>query len=139
MTDSTIRKTMYLNATPEKVWSYLTDPEKLSLWFHPPKTPLAEGQPLEMFGTESGDRLIWGTVNVARKPEYLEYSFTVKPMGDAVSLVKWSLEAIPGGTRLSLEHSGLPQGTEAFGLTLSLDKGWDDHMARMRASLHETA
>ncbi len=57
-------------------------------------------------------------------------------MGDAVSTVKWSLEDVPGGTRLSLEHSGLPEGAEAFGLTLALDKGWDDHIARMRASLH---
>lgn len=139
MTDTTIQKSIFLNATPDQVWAYLTDPEKLGLWFHKPQTPLTQGGTLEMFGTESGDKLIWGTVNVARAPEYLEYSFTVKPMGDAVSLVKWTLEPVPGGTRLSLEHSGLPQGAEAFGLTLALDKGWDDHIARMRASLHEAA
>lgn len=139
MTDTIIRKSIYLNATPEEVWDYLTDPEKLALWFHKPKVPLTEGEPLEMFGTESGDKLIWGKVKKMRKPDYLEYSFTVKPMGDAVSRVCWTLEAVAGGTRLSLEHSGLPQGAAAFGLTLALDKGWDDHIGRMRASLHEVA
>lgn len=34
-------------------------------------------------------------------------------------------------------QSTLPQGAEAFGLTLALDKGWDDHLARMRAAAHE--
>ncbi len=137
MTDNVIRKSIYLNAPRERVWAYLTDPDKLALWFHKPSVPLTEGSSLEMFGAESGDRLIWGEVRVARAPEYLEYSFAVKPMGDAASLVKWWLDTVPGGTRLTLEHSGLPHGTDAFGLTLSLDKGWDDHISRMRASVHE--
>lgn len=139
MTDTVLCKSIYLNATPDQVWEYLTDPEKLGIWFHKPTATLTEGAPMEMYGTESGDRLMWGNVNVARKPEYLEYTFTIKPMGDATSVVKWTLDAVAGGTRLSLEHSGLPQGAAAFGLTLALDKGWDDHISRMRASLHETA
>jgi uncharacterized protein YndB with AHSA1/START domain len=138
MTDTILHKTIYLNATPDQVWEYLTEPDKLGIWFHKPKTTLTQGGPMEMFGAESGDRLMWGTVNVARKPEYLEYTFTIKPMGDAISVVKWTLDPVPGGTRLSLEHSGLPQGADAFGLTLSLDKGWDEHISRMRASLHNT-
>lgn len=139
MTDRVIRKQIFLKATPDLVWAYLTQPDKLGLWFHRPETPLTEGTKLEMFGTESGDLLIWGDVKVADPPRYLEYSFTVKPMGDAVSVVKWTLDPVAGGTRLSLEHSGLPDSTDAFGLTLALDKGWDDHIARMRASLHDIA
>lgn len=136
MTDTMLRKSIYLNATPDVVWTYLTDPDKLALWFHKPTTPLVEGQPLEMRGAESGDKVIWGQVMAARPPEYLEYSFTIKPMQGAVSLVKWTLEPVAGGTRLSLEHSGLPQTADGFGLVLALDKGWDDHMARMRDAIH---
>ena len=136
MTDTTLRKSIYLNATPDIVWTYLTDPEKLALWFHKPAAPLAEGQPLEMFGAESGDKMIWGQVIAARASEYLEYSFTIKPMGDAVSTVKWTLSPVAGGTRLSLEHTGLPQTADGFGLVLALDKGWDDHITRMRAAIH---
>ena len=134
---NTLRKSIMLAAPREAVWEYLTQPEKLAIWFHPPKTPLAAGQKLEMFGAESGDLLIWGEVRAARAPEYLEYTFTVKPMGEASSLVKWTLDAVPGGTLLSLEHEGLPEDADAFGLLMALDKGWDDHMGRMRADINE--
>jgi len=136
MTDTTLNKTIYLKAPRELVWDYLTQPEHLAKWFHAPKTPMAAGEKLEMFGTTSGDLLIWGDVIKAQKPEYLEYTFTVGPMGDAVSTVKWTLREVPGGTQLSLTHDGLPQGAEAFGLTLALDKGWDDHFMQMRSALH---
>lgn len=136
MSETVLRKSIYLKATPAKVWAYLTDPEKLSIWFHKPKTALVEGA-YTMFGAESGDKLMWGDVLVAEPHTRLEYTFTIAPMGDRVSTVKWTLEEVPGGTNLSLLHEGLPQGAEAFGLTLALDKGWDDHLARMRASAHE--
>ena len=136
MTANTLRKTVYLKAAKEQVWSYLTDPDKLAIWFHKPERVLKAGDDYTMFGTTSGDKLMWGKVIRADPHDHLEYTFTIAPMGDAVSTVKWALEDVPGGTRLSLEHSGLPEGAEAFGLTLALDKGWDDHIARMRASLH---
>lgn len=136
MTDKTIRKSIYLKATPAQVWAYLTEPEKLAIWFHKPDKALVEGS-YAMYGTESGDKLMWGDVQIAEPFTRLEYTFTITPMGDAVSTVKWALEDIQGGTRLSLTHEGLPQGQEAFGLLLALDKGWDDHMGRMRADLHK--
>ncbi len=138
MTDAVLQKTIFLRATPETVWDYLTKPERLAEWFHKPEHALTAGQKLEMFGTTSGDLLIWGEVREARPPEYLEYTFTVKPMGDAVSVVKWTLEPVAGGTRLGLLHEGLPQGAEAFGLILALDNGWDEHFGKMRTALHET-
>ncbi|WP_299282956.1 SRPBCC domain-containing protein [uncultured Tateyamaria sp.] len=137
MTDTVLRKTIFLKAPRQMVWDYLTQPEHLAKWFHAPKGPLKAGEPLEMFGTTSGDKLIWGEVRVANAPDHLEYSFTVGPMGDAVSTVKWILTEVPGGTQLALEHSGLPQGEVAFGLTLALDKGWDDHLMQMRGHIHD--
>lgn len=136
MTDNTLRKSIYLKATKEQVWAFLTDPEKLAIWFHKPKVPLAHGEPYEMFGTTSGDKLMWGDVTEAQPYDVLEYTFSIAPMNGASSTVRWQLDAVEGGTRLSLVHSGLPQGAEAFDLTLALDKGWDDHIGRMRAALH---
>lgn len=136
MTDSILQKTIYLKATPAKVWEYLTDPEKLAIWFHKPKVALTEGA-YEMFGAESGDKLMWGEILVAEPFTRLEYTFSIAPMAGQSSTVKWALEEVAGGTKLSLRHEGLPQSEEAFGLTLALDKGWDDHLARLRASLHE--
>jgi uncharacterized protein YndB with AHSA1/START domain len=139
MSNRTLSKTIFLKADRTEVWAFLTEPEKLALWFHPPRKTLAQGDKLEMFGKESGDLLIWGEVRVARKPEYLEYTFTVKPMGDAVSIVKWTLSDVPGGTKLSLAHEGLPAQAEAFDLILALDKGWDEHFGQMREALHSVA
>ncbi len=136
MTDAILRKSIYLKATKEQVWAYLTDPDKLAIWFHRPKTPLIDGEDYAMYGTDSGDKLMWGKVLKSNPFDALDYTFTIGPMGDAVSTVKWTLQDVAGGTRLSLEHSGLPQGAEAFGLILALDKGWEDHMARMRKDLH---
>jgi uncharacterized protein YndB with AHSA1/START domain len=136
MTATILRKSIYLKATKAKVWAYLTEPDRLAEWFHKPQVALVEGEEFAMFGTESGNRLIWGRVIAARPHDYLEYSFTIAQMGDAVSTVKWTLEDVGPGTRLSLEHSGLPEGAPAFDFTLALDKGWDDHIARMRAAIH---
>lgn len=135
MTETILRKSIYLKATPAQVWAYLTDPDKLAIWFHKPPTALAEGD-YEMYGVESGDKLMWGEVLLIEPYSRLEYSFTIAPMGDQSSIVKWSLEEVPGGTNLTLHHEDLPQGEQAYGLTLALDKGWDDHLARMRNSIH---
>lgn len=137
MTKPVLQKTIFLKASRSDVWAFLTEPDKLAQWFHAPKQGLTQGDKLEMFGTTSGELLIWGDVTVARPPEYLEYTFTVKPMGDAVSLVKWTLSEVPGGTQLSLEHSGLTDAAEGFGLVLALDKGWDNHFMQMREAIHE--
>ncbi len=137
MTDTVLMKTIYLKAAPAKVWEYLTDPERLAIWFHKPKFALTEGN-YEMFGNESGDKLMWGEVLVAEPFKRLEYTFSITPMVGQSSTVKWALEEVAGGTQLSLRHEGLPQGAEAFGLTLALDKGWDDHLTRMRASIHKS-
>lgn len=138
MIPTTLQKSIFLRAERDTVWAYLTEPDRLGEWFHKPERRLEAGARLEMFGRESGDLLIWGEVRAARQPEYLEYTFTVKPMGDVVSVVKWTLEQVAGGTRLSLEHEGLPQAAEAFGLILSLDKGWDEHLHEMRTAINET-
>ena len=136
MTTPTLSKTIFLRASRDEVWAFLTEPDKLAKWFHAPKATLKQGDKLELFGTESGDLLIWGDVLAARRPEYLEYTFTVKPMGEAKSLVKWTLSEVPGGTKLSLEHEGLPASAEAFDLILALDNGWDKHFIQMREALH---
>lgn len=135
---NTLTKSIYLKASKSEVWAFLTDPEKLALWFHQPKEPLAHGHPYEMYGATSGDKLMWGEVIAAQPHDYLEYTFTITPMGDAVSTVKWTLDDVAGGTRLSLVHEGLPAGVDAFGLTLALDSGWDGHFGQLRDAIHGT-
>lgn len=139
MTTTTLSKRIFLKAPRETVWAFLTQPDKLAQWFHAPKEPLKEGATLELFGAESGDLLVSGEVRAARAPEYLEYSFSIKPMGGAESTVKWTLTEVAGGTQLDMSHEGLPQGEAAFDLTLALDDGWDKHFAQMRDALKAIA
>ncbi|SFD46896.1 Uncharacterized conserved protein YndB, AHSA1/START domain [Sulfitobacter brevis] len=136
MTDTILRKTIYLKASREEVWAYLTQPEKLAIWFHAPKSPLVEGEELALYGAESGDKICWGEVRTARAPEYLEYTFTIKPLNGAFTTVRWTLEDVAAGTRMSLEHEGLPADLPGFDLTLALDKGWEGHMGQMRDHIH---
>ena len=57
-------------------------------------------------------------------------------MGDATSVVKWTLSDVPGGTQLSLVHEGLPSSVDGFDLILALDNGWDKHLMQMREAAH---
>ena len=129
---TTIRKSIYLKASKPAVWAFLTEIDKVKIWFHRYDTDLAAGKDYKIFGQDSGDELGYGTVLQADPHDLLEYSFAIGPMQGASSTVKWTLEEAPGGTRLNLEHSGLSDSAEGFGLVLALDKGWDDHLNRMR-------
>lgn len=134
----TLRKTIYLKAAKEEVWPYLTEPDKMALWFHKPTKTLAKGDAFAMHGTTSGDKMIWGDVIEAYPFDHLEYTFTIPHTPDNVSTVRITLDEVLGGTRLTLVHEGLPIEEQAFDLTLALDKGWDGHFAQLRDAVHGT-
>ena len=139
MTDATINKSIILNAPRETVWSYLTDKNKLGQWFHPAKADLAEKQDYTLIKKEedgSTTNMCWGNVLQMNEPSLLVYTFTVKPLGGAMTTVTWTLEEIRGGTKLSLAHEGLEAaaGEAAMGLLMALDTGWDKHLASLRSA-----
>ena len=129
---TTINKSIYLKADKPAVWAFLTEIDKVKIWFHRYDTDLAAGCDYKMFGQDSGKELGHGTVLRSDPHDLLEYTFSIGPMQGATSTVKWTLDEATGGTRLNLEHSGLSDGSEGFALVLALDKGWDDHLGRMR-------
>ena len=137
MSTTTIHKTIFLNASRETVWSYLTDKDKLGEWFHPAESDLVEGKPYILLSdaTDSESKICWGDVLSAKKPSFLSYTFTVKPMGGAMTTVNWTLEDVTGGTRITLAHEGIGEamGDSALGLLMALDKGWDEHFAKLRS------
>ncbi|SDM06627.1 SRPBCC family protein [Aliiruegeria lutimaris] len=135
MSGISIRKTIYLDATPERVWSFLTAPERLAKWFHPSQSPLTEGADYVLTDVGSGQELIRGRVMSAQPPLCLHFTFEIPPLQERETTVLWTLEAVPGGTRLSLEHDGLPEGEGAFGLILALDEGWDAHLGALRLNV----
>ncbi|OAN72673.1 hypothetical protein A8B78_19525 [Jannaschia sp. EhC01] len=134
MTTHTIEKTLILSAPPADVWAFLTDPEKLAVWFHRPERALTSPGAFSMPG-EDGDPLVWGEVRDATAPTHLSYSFTARPMGGVMTDVTWTLTAVEAGTRLQLRHDGIPSGADTFGLLTAFDGGWDKHLLDLRQSL----
>ena len=130
MTPSVLEKSIFLRAEPKAVWAFLTEPDKLAQWFHRPAAPLTQDQPYEM--CSEGGTPMTGRVIAATPYERLEYTFEIPPMNGTASTVVWTLQAVAGGTKLSLAHHGLPQSAEAFGLILALDAGWEAHFTQMR-------
>ena len=137
MSSTTISKSIFLNAPRETVWAYLTDKDKLGEWFHPADADLTEGTPYALLGdaADSTSKMCWGDVLRAQKPSFLSYTFTIKPMGGAMTTVNWTLEEAAGGTRVTLVHEGIGEagGEAALGLLMALDEGWDKHFSKLRA------
>lgn len=140
MTD-TITKTVFFKASRETVWAFLTEKDKLALWFHPAEADLAEGQDYALVATSSEGHLVkqcWGTVELWDPPSKLVCSFTIKPLNGVMTTVTWTLNDAHGGTRLTLTHEGLAAaGDAALGLLTALDAGWDKHFGRLREVLIE--
>ena len=88
MSTTTIHKTIFLNAPRETVWAYLTDKDKLGEWFHPAESDLVEGKPYILLSdpADSESKICWGDVLNAKKPSFLSYTLTVKPMDGAMTL-----------------------------------------------------
>ena len=140
MSETTINKTIFVAASRETVWAYLTDKDKLGIWFHPAESDLAEGQDyalIEKADDGSTTRICWGTVTQMNKPSTLTYTFTVKPLNSAMTTVYWTLDEAAGGTRVTLRHEGIADaaGQAALGLLMALDGGWDKHLASLRKAV----
>jgi uncharacterized protein YndB with AHSA1/START domain len=126
-------------ASPEEVWSAITDAAELVNWF-----PLgAEVQP----GTGGHITLTWGeafkgTCQIVTwdPPNHLRTSWMadIGPSeGRTQLIVDWYLESERGGTRLRLVHSGFGAGSEwdeEFGGTR---RGWDFELYSLKHYLEE--
>jgi len=135
MTNPVLIKTIYINASPEVVWQYLVDKKKLGQWFHPAKSDadqLQAGNNYSLVGKDGGD-ICWGKVITAKEPTHLSYTFTHDHLKGVETLVEWELTAVDGGTQLKLTHTGFEKLSEGmFSMLVSHDKGWDEHLTRLR-------
>lgn len=143
MDDATIiTKTAFFNASRETVWSFLTDKNKLGTWFHKSDADLQEGKPYSLYRIdEDGAKIqqIYGQVLEMDAPNRLVTTFCIEPFGEKATTVTWVLEEAGGGTRLHLTHEGVAEaaGPITGRMLLALDKGWEDHFAKLRPSVAE--
>jgi uncharacterized protein YndB with AHSA1/START domain len=134
MTEMTLVKTIMLNASPEKVFAYLTKSDLLAEWFHGADSDLREGKAYALMSTaRPGEKICWGEVLEMNAPERLVYSFSHSHLQDHLSRVTFALEPCAGGTKLTLTHEGLGDGpADALEMLANHDEGWDEHMAKLR-------
>lgn len=134
MTKPVMVKTIYLKADPEKVWRYITKKDKLAQWFHETDRDLDEKASFQYysFHDDKEDRkLMWGDILEVDPPNKLVHTFTHQWLEGVITTVTWELVAVEGGTQLTMTHDGIT----AFGELTGHDKGWDEHLMRLRMML----
>lgn len=136
MTELSLVKTVFLRAPRAHVWRFLTEADKLALWFHEGEADLAKGAAYALltnsYGKE-GDKLITGRVLEMDPPKRLVQTFTHQWLNGVETLCEWKLEEFGAGTILTLTHSGWEKvGEGAFISAASHDAGWDEHFVRLR-------
>jgi uncharacterized protein YndB with AHSA1/START domain len=139
MNNSTIHKTAFFNAPQETLWAFLTEADKLGLWYHPARHDLEENQDYALYDADEDDgetALIWGSVLEWQPVSKLVYTFNIFPLDGVSTTVTWQLEEAYGGTLLTLTHEGVGDINEnPLNLLMALDDGWDEHLGKLRAQL----
>lgn len=137
MSDTAIVKTIFLAVPLDTAWAFLTEADKLAQWFYRANKDFVEGEEYTLHSAEEGHaKQCWGEVLEMRAPTFLRQSFTIAPLGGVMTELAWELNAVDGGTRIKLTHTGIEAaGEAAFGLMAALDGGWDKHFAQMRAAV----
>ncbi len=136
MSEMKIVKTLFLKAPPEHVWKFLTEADRLALWFHRGGGDLKPSGDYVLetntYGKD-GEKLCWGKVLEMKEPERLVHTFTHDHLKGVETLCTWTLEAVKGGTILTLVHDGWEKYDEnPFAMAADHDKGWDEHFLRLR-------
>ena len=110
-----IEKRIVLKAPRSRVWRALTDHREFGTWFQAVlETPFIEGQPIRGRITVPGyEHLAFDATVVRLEPERF-FSMRWQPGGDPQpgeprTLVEFTLEEVPGGTRLTVVETGFDQ------------------------------
>ena len=131
-----IEKRMELKAPPSRVWRALTDYREFGAWFRVElEGPFVPGQVARGRITHPGyEHVIWQAIVQKMEPERL-FSFTWRPYAidpnvdyshEEPTLVEFKLEAMPGGTLLSIVESGfdkVPAARRAEAFRMN-ERGW---------------
>lgn len=143
MTDS-IERSVIVAAPPERVWLALSDAAAFGAWFGVDLAGqrFAPGERARGRFTLPGAEHAWFDVVVERvdAPRCLAFRWHPYPLDPAIdygaeepTLVTFSLEAVPGGTRVTVVESGFDRVAplrrlEAFRMN---ERGWDHQLERL--------
>ncbi|GAB5415801.1 MAG: hypothetical protein Cons2KO_34040 [Congregibacter sp.] len=135
MSTLSLRKTLFIKAPAAHVWKFLTEKEKLAIWFHEGKDDLMPDGPYAVVTNslgKEGDKLCWGRVLEFDPPSRLVHTFTHTGLQGVETTCEWTLVDVEGGSILTLEHSGFEKIDAGFKQGADHDIGWDEHFVRLR-------
>jgi uncharacterized protein YndB with AHSA1/START domain len=120
------RETM-VEASPEEVWEALTDEDRLEEWL----APEVELDPFEggEIAVRDGDEERTGTVETLEENE--RFAFTWSRPGEGESFVEFTIEALPGGSRVTVVETPIGPTATAVG-------AWGPRLACLQRSLRVT-
>jgi uncharacterized protein YndB with AHSA1/START domain len=125
-----------IRATPEQVFRALTDPDELMRWWGPKRRltgahvnlrPGGEYR-LELLSPEGDASWVKGQYQVIDPPRRIVKTWFNSKYPDLRNTLELRLEPVPGGTRLTLIHSGLADRPEAF---QDYEQGWPDVLGHL--------
>jgi uncharacterized protein YndB with AHSA1/START domain len=122
-----VERETLVEASPEEVWEALTDEDRLQEWL----APEVELDPVEggEIAVRDGDGHRTGTVETIEESE--RFAFTWSRPSEGESFVEFSIEAVPGGTRVTVVETPI-------GPTAIASGAWASRFAQLRRSLRFT-
>jgi uncharacterized protein YndB with AHSA1/START domain len=131
-----VERETLVEASPEEVWEALTDEDRLEEWLAPE---------VELDPTEGGEIVVrdgdderFGTVQTLEEAE--RFAFTWSRPGEGESFVEFTIEALPGGSRVTVVETPTHSATTSttVGSTAIAVGGWGSRLARLQRSLRFT-
>ena len=123
-----VERDVVVEADPDEVWEALTDEGRLEEWLAPDvELDPVEGGELSV-RDDDGER--HGTVETVAERERLAFTWERPEQGP--SLVEFTIEAVPAGTRVVVVETSLVPG-ETFAPTASAN--WGAALPRLRRTL----
>ncbi|RVT87082.1 transcriptional regulator [Rhodobacteraceae bacterium CCMM004] len=117
-----VRRSLWIDAPPEVVHRQFTDPARIAAWAGCGAD--LDPRPGGIYRLDMGRAGVFAGRFVTVTPGLIVQEVGVP--GQAPSRIEIVLAAEAGGTRLTLTHSGLPDGVGAMA-----GRGWDHHLARL--------
>ena len=122
-----------VEASPDEVWEALTDEDRLEEWLAPD---------VELDPTEGGEIAVrdgederFGTVETVEEGE--RFAFTWSRPGEGQSFVEFTIEALPGGSRVTVVETPTRSAAAdtGAGSTAMAAAGWGTRLARLQRSM----
>src|SRR3954451_8056700 len=115
-----VERETLVEASPAEVWEALTDKDRLEEWL----APDVELDPVEggEITVRDGDAERYGTVETVEEAE--RFAFTWSRPGEGESFVEFTIEALPGGSRVTVVETPI-------GPTASAAGGWGPRLSRL--------